>query len=183
MNAQRGYSLAELMTVVAIIGVLSLVSIPSFVSYSRSLKIRSATRQFNSDLRAARARAITKSNPVAVSFAPGANPTFARRGEYRIYDQRMDTSVDPPQIVWDLVGQKRFLDRAVYFQDSLFEVDQAVDDELHDIVFLPNGTIQEMPSGAVVVIKSEHDVTNNTVTDVFTSSGSFKTRLTTDYTN
>ncbi len=187
MKDQRGYSLAELLTVVAIIGVFSLISIPSFVNYSRSAKVRTSTRQFNSDLRAARSRAITRSNPVAVSFAAGQAPTFARVGEYAIYDQRIDTSTNPPSTVWDQVGPKRFLPESVYFLESDFAIDDAKDDEFHDIIFLANGTVGNMPSGAGmtpdITFKSKHDVKNNHVTNSFTASGSFKTILATDYAN
>lgn len=186
MKDQRGYSLAELLTVVAIIGVFSLISIPSFVNYSRSAKVRTATRQFNSDLRAARARAISRSNPVAVSFAAGQAPTFARVGEYAIYDQRIDTSTNPPSIVWDQVGRTRYLPESVYFLDSHFNVDDAKDDQFHDVIFLANGTVGNMPGSGEspnVAFKSRYKVTNNHVTNAFTASGSFKSTLTTDAAN
>ena len=72
-RSEAGYSLAELLTVVAIVGVMSLVTIPSFIGYFNSNKVKSAMRAFTSDLRTARAMAITQSREVKVTFTTGAN--------------------------------------------------------------------------------------------------------------
>jgi prepilin-type N-terminal cleavage/methylation domain-containing protein len=182
---ERGYTLAETMIVVGIIGVLSLVSIPAFMNYTRQAKLRAATREINGVLRAVRSRAITQSTRMAFSFAAGTAPTAPlRRGQYAIYSGVLDTSVSPPVVNWTQFGDTHYLDRSVYLLDSDFAVDSAVDDTLHDIVFLPNGTVGNIPAGVGeqpnVEIKSDYHLPNNHVKNVFSAPGFFKTTLTTD---
>lgn len=69
---EAGYSIAELLTVVAIVGVLSLVTVPSFIGYFNSNKVKTAMRAFTSDLRTARATAISQGREVKLSFNTGA---------------------------------------------------------------------------------------------------------------
>jgi type II secretory pathway pseudopilin PulG len=181
---EGGYTLAETMIVVGIIGILSVFSIPAFMNYTRQAKLRAATREINGVLRAVRSRAITESTRVAFSFAAGTAPAAPlRRGEYAIYSGVPDTS-DPSVIIWTQVGPTHYLDRSVYFLDSDFALDSAVDDTLHDVVFLPNGTVGNIPtdvgSQPNVEIKSDFHLPNNHVKNVFAAPGFFKTTLSTD---
>jgi len=181
---ERGYTLAETMIVVGIIGVLSLISIPAFMNYTRQAKLRAATREINGVLRAVRSRAITQSTRMAFSFATGTAPTAPlRRGQYAIYSGVPNTS-DPAVIDWTQFGDTHYLDRSVYFLNSDFAVNSAVDDTLHDIVFLPNGTVGNIPAGVGeqpnLEIKSDYHLPNNHVKNVFSAPGFFKTTLSTD---
>ena len=54
----RGFSLIEILTVLGIIGVLSLVTVPLFINYQRRNLVRSALREFTTTLRKARTDAI-----------------------------------------------------------------------------------------------------------------------------
>ena len=112
-RGQRGYSLAEMLVVVALIGLFSLVSVPQFINLYRQSKMRAAIRQFTSDLRLARIRSITKNNRVALSFAPGATPSGGKvAGQYGIYDLNGTT--------WTLVGEYKRLEQPIYFLSSSF---------------------------------------------------------------
>ena len=51
---QAGYSLTEMLTVIAIIGMLALVMVPNFISFYNSNKMKSSMRNFTTDLRSAR---------------------------------------------------------------------------------------------------------------------------------
>jgi prepilin-type N-terminal cleavage/methylation domain-containing protein len=179
-----GYSLVEMLVVVAIIGVLSLVTVPQFMTFYKQNKIRTSVRQFTADLRGARQRAITLNIRTAVSFTPGAAPASGGvRGRYAIYDEIIDTTVTPNTTTWTLVGVYKNLDQAVYFLDSAFLTNSALADDMEDIVFVPNGTITNLPtspSTPVVVIKSDNKVPNNRCTLNFSASGSFTSALSTD---
>lgn len=170
-----------MLVVLAIIGLFSLVSVPPFVQYMRQIKVRSATRQLNTDLRFARQRAISRNNVVAFSFMPGNVGTDPgnEKGMYSLYDQNVDTSTDPPTITWTRVGPIRYLE-GVYFLTSNFPLDSAVDDSQHDILFRPNGTVDNMPAVGEVGIRTERDIPKNHVTDRFSVAGNFTTALTTD---
>ncbi|HEX9407409.1 MAG TPA: prepilin-type N-terminal cleavage/methylation domain-containing protein, partial [Thermoanaerobaculia bacterium] len=59
-RSQSGYSLAEMLTVVAIVGMLALVMVPNFITFFQSNKMKSSMRNFTTDLRSARALAISQ---------------------------------------------------------------------------------------------------------------------------
>ncbi|HEY8133899.1 MAG TPA: prepilin-type N-terminal cleavage/methylation domain-containing protein [Thermoanaerobaculia bacterium] len=73
IRSQAGYSLAEMLTVVAIIGVLALVMVPNFMSFYQSNKMKSSMRNFTTDLRSTRQLAITQGRQAALSFKTGSN--------------------------------------------------------------------------------------------------------------
>jgi len=179
-RGQRGYSLVELLIVLAMIGMFTLVTVPPVISYMGQIRVRSATRVLNGELRAARQRAITKNNPVAFSFTVGdVDPSSAgEKAQFSIYDRGGTSGA----YTWTQVGQTKYLE-GVYFLASPFPVASAVNDSQPDIIFRPNGTIDNMTGvtpPAVVAFRTERNVTNNHVTDTFSVSGSFTTTLTTD---
>jgi prepilin-type N-terminal cleavage/methylation domain-containing protein len=63
---QGGYSMAELMVVVAIIGILVASSAPFFVSYYQAAKLKSAAEDIAGYLNQGRQLAIRTNNPVCV---------------------------------------------------------------------------------------------------------------------
>ena len=72
-----GYSLIELLTVVAIIGLMVLCAIPAFGNYRRRMSIIAASAEFRSILRAARGRAIATGRHAGVKFISGREWTYA----------------------------------------------------------------------------------------------------------
>ncbi len=175
-EGQRGYSLAEMLVVVALIGMFSLVSVPQFMTYYQQSKVRASVRQFNGHLRTARLRAITRNNPTAISFVPGLNPPGNRRGAYGIFDRSASGTT------WTLVGAKvYYLEDPVYFLASDFAVNSARVDALHDVVFLANGTISNIPAGdPIVELKTNANVPNNHCTITLNAAGFFTSVMSTD---
>lgn len=89
MRRQSGYSLAEILVVVAIVGVILLVTVPALLQLMPQYRIRSAASEAAGMMRMIRQRAITTRTPWRISYDPGSN-------RYRFYELRasyLDPSV------------------------------------------------------------------------------------------
>jgi len=67
--SSAGITLMELMTVIAVIGILSAISIPPFIQWQQSARLNSAAWDLKSDLSFARSHAIKTGEAVNVRFA------------------------------------------------------------------------------------------------------------------
>ena len=67
-SGQSGYSLVEILVVVIIVGIMSLVTVPQFIAYQQSAKLKGALGGFNGDMRNARQLAISRYWQVRVEF-------------------------------------------------------------------------------------------------------------------
>lgn len=93
---QAGYSLAEMLTVVAIVGTLALVTVPAFITFYQSNKMKSSIRNFTTDLRSIRQRAITRGVQVAMCYQPSAAsaaPVNQKR-TYTLYQGNLPNNSD-----------------------------------------------------------------------------------------
>lgn len=159
-RGQSGYSLAELLTVIAIIGTLALVTVPAFMTYMQSNRMKSSMRQFTSDLRAARARSIGQGQQVIVTFGTG-----SKARTYDVYQGNRpfaSTSWTRPSSPESL-KTTRLMDSVVYFPADAAGTPQKFTDTVDcsalpcvagadtklDIIFFPDGRVQ-MP-GALTV--------------------------------
>ena len=78
MRTDRGFSLIEVLAVIAIVGILAMTAVPSFAAYRRSASLRAEAEQLRAIFRAARSRAIARNANAGVKFAPrGKDWTFA----------------------------------------------------------------------------------------------------------
>ncbi|MFZ2490379.1 MAG: prepilin-type N-terminal cleavage/methylation domain-containing protein [Thermoanaerobaculia bacterium] len=179
---QRGYSLSEMLVVVAIIGILSLVTVPNFISIYRGAKLKTSVQQFTTDLRATRQRAVTTIVPMKVSWQQGAG-----KREYRVY-RGAPTSTG---ITWTQVNpgrwtttdiRLRLLDEIAYFAapaaTPLTDQDDPADGWL-DVIYLPNGQVS-FPSGSTttegkVVLKTDMSTGRATYTVTVNTSGRVST--------
>jgi prepilin-type N-terminal cleavage/methylation domain-containing protein len=68
---QRGITFIELMTVVAVIGIMAAMAVPSFLTYMPKLRVKAAARDVVSQLRLARSKAVAERRPFGVAFNVG----------------------------------------------------------------------------------------------------------------
>jgi prepilin-type N-terminal cleavage/methylation domain-containing protein len=137
-SAERGFSLAEMLVVVAIIGIMTLVLVPNFISMYNSGKFKASARTLTSSLRNARQIAISANTRTKVSFPiTGTTPrTFV------IEQQERDIQAGTTS--WRRV-RTGDLGQSVTFTDTGFLDTVTGDGGLRDIIFLPNGTIENLP--------------------------------------
>ena len=172
-QSERGYSLVEMLVVVAIIGIVSLVTVPNFIAMQRSAKMKSSLRQLMTDIRGVRQYAISKNRPTMLSFGLGGT---AR--DYRIYEQVIDSTGTP---VWQLVptNARRQLESSVYFETT--NMPNTVNSDLlnwNDLIFSPNGTVRNIPTGltnGTVRIKTDFDIPTRQFTVSIWSTGRMTT--------
>ena len=67
---QRGFTIAEMLVVIVIIGLLAALVLPNIRGHSESVAINAACRQLVDDLSFARQKAISQRSTVAVVFIP-----------------------------------------------------------------------------------------------------------------
>jgi len=73
MRNKKGFSLLELMIVIAIIAIVSAVAIPAVLSWLPGYRLRAAVRDLKSDMVLSRLRAIRENASVATNFNTGGN--------------------------------------------------------------------------------------------------------------
>jgi prepilin-type N-terminal cleavage/methylation domain-containing protein len=120
---QSGYSLVELLTVVAIVGILGLVTVPAFITFYQSNKMKASMRNFTTDLRSVRQLAITSGTQAMLSYATGAT---AR--SYDIY-----------------LGNKPFLSTLWTARTGTGSIPSRGTRRLEDVVFFPTHDASATP--------------------------------------
>ena len=144
-QAELGFSLVEALVVVAIIGMISLVSVPQFISLYRSSVFKSALRQFLTDVRGARQRAVSFSHRTMVSFDTGSTAHT-----YTIYDGAVDPGTG--NMIWTAVGAPHRLNETAYVRSTTFDNFDGDNPPTMDIVFEANGTIANSPAATGDVV-------------------------------
>ncbi len=90
-TSSSGFSLAELLVVVAIMGLLVGVSVPAFMNFLRAFRLKSSGRQVVGDMQLARQRAITRSRDYYVFFETDLNSHTINR--YRIVESNLQNGI------------------------------------------------------------------------------------------
>lgn len=86
---ERGFTMAELLVVVTIIGLVALVAVPNLGAFFRAYKVRSAADQLVSHLRAARQISVAQRVPVTFTINP--SPANTYQFSYTIPGQPLTT--------------------------------------------------------------------------------------------
>jgi prepilin-type N-terminal cleavage/methylation domain-containing protein len=169
-QAERGYSLAEALVVVAIIGVISLVSVPNFMAMYRSGKIKAGIRLLSTDVRAARQRAVTTYRPTMVSLGTTATEKYS----WFVYDWNGTAWVQRKEGV--LEPETSVDNRVVYFTAIGFpDVEPAgALDGRPDIIFETNGGIRNPPADPTFKIRTDANIAKNEFVVSVSPAGSVK---------
>jgi prepilin-type N-terminal cleavage/methylation domain-containing protein len=139
--AQRGYSLTEILVVLAIIGILSLVTVPQFIAYQQSSALKGAMRNFNADVRNARQLAVSRYVTVRINFENATTYHFYYRAT------PTDTWQDMPQEllmalrISGTTGSRKSLKSPMTFISNEFVDLVTSSGPGHDIIFNNDGTI------------------------------------------
>jgi prepilin-type N-terminal cleavage/methylation domain-containing protein len=175
LRSSRGYSVIEMLVVVAIIGILSLVTIPSFINFQRRNHVRSALRSFTSDLRSFRQHAITKNAYVRVRFVNERDYEVVQSRDFgKTWSElRIGTSAA------DQGRAARTLPETIRFSANTYNDSDSPTDGKPDIDFRPDGTAGDYTNTGVtagkITIRTEwRDILNQVVIDMSTT-GQIKT--------
>jgi general secretion pathway protein H len=98
MRRDDGFTLIEVLVVLAIVGVVLGVLIGRGPQRSRGLEARAAAGALAQTLRAARAQAIAADHDVSVALDPARHSFAADGGAVRLIDPGIDISVLPPSL-------------------------------------------------------------------------------------
>jgi len=80
MNKKAGFTLLELMVVIAILAVISALGMPSFVGWRNDAKLRDAVSLLRGDMEMAKLRAVRENDFVAVLFNANGYTIFVDDG-------------------------------------------------------------------------------------------------------
>ena len=86
LRQKDGFSLFELLVVVAIIAVVSAIVTPHIIGWRNSAKLRGAVGNLKGDLEMAKINAVKENNFVAVLFDPAGYRVFVDRANFWIHD-------------------------------------------------------------------------------------------------
>lgn len=176
MRSSRGYSVMEMLVVVAIIGILSLVTIPSFINFQRRNQVRAALRSFTGDLRAFRQHAITKNAYVRVQFRS--------EREYEVFQSRdfgqTWTRLNMGTAANDQGRSVRTLPETMRISANTYDDSDSPVDSMPDVDFRPDGTAGDysgsgVTAGTITIRTDWKDILNTVVIDMSTT-GQIKTK-------
>lgn len=79
LRDKKGFTMIELLIVIAIIGVIAAIAIPNIISWIPTIRVNSAARDLVSEMQLARMKAVSERNDYVITFDTANN-------QYKIYD-------------------------------------------------------------------------------------------------
>lgn len=167
-HGSRGFSAMEIVVVIAIIGILSLVTIPSFINLQRRNTVRRGLRFFTSDLRSARQLAISKNTWVRMRFID--------ERHYSMFQSRDRGATWQPLTLGavDSTSNVRALPPSLTVTSNTFNDSDNPADDRPDIDFRPDGTAGDfngnVSTGGTVTLRTEwRDILNTVAVELRTT--------------
>ena len=153
-NSNAGYSLVEVLVVVGMIGVLTLVTVPNFISLFRASRMKSSLRNFTTVARNARMTAVTRGEETKITYVPNGT-------KYQMFESRDNGTT------WTQLGKDFNLESHIYFSSTSTFTDQDTD-TYPDVIFFPNGTVSPVPDATTnsgnVVLRTNDSIALNQYT-------------------
>lgn len=151
---ERGFSLTELLVVVAILGLIALVSVPTLLQLMPQYRIRSAASEMAAGMRFVRQKALTTRVPWKVQFDEGGERyAYARFIGNQVTDTTLATSAN-----WQYVSRDgRTTPGGQSYWNRFAAVDLRTNtpnpfkdpncDGYREVIFLRDGTVATTPNG------------------------------------
>ena len=105
-NKQSGFTLIELIVIIAIVTIFAGIAVPNFLSYMPKYRLNGAARQVMGDLMAARMQAVSQNTTVTVAWVSN--------HEYKISTADEEKTVDIQTNYRDVTIVKEFSDIGFY---------------------------------------------------------------------
>ena len=158
----------EILVVIAIIGILSLVTVPAFMNYQRRNHVRSALRVFTGDLRSFRSFAVSKNVYVRVQFTDSRNYTAYQSTNFGRDWTPLKLGVAGTQ------SSTRTLPPTIEIKTNTYNDSDNPVDTFKDIDFRPDGTTGDFvgnaaSTGTITLSTDWKDIINTIVVDVSTT--------------
>jgi prepilin-type N-terminal cleavage/methylation domain-containing protein len=90
---KKGFSLPELMVIVAVVGIVSAIAAPNYMDYMAGRRLKGAARMVMSDLMAARQKAVSQNIAVAVTFTSNYGYTITGESARDIRNDHYDVTL------------------------------------------------------------------------------------------
>jgi len=141
-RSQRGVTLMEMMAVVAVLGILSAIAIPNFISLIHNHRLRQSSIVLLSTLRKEHSRALSLSREIQVSMNADDYTYSVKKLEFTFYDpMKLAAGIIPAADDYLFMEPEQVISSGSFRSGGL-----------EDVVFNPSGTTLSLtfsPSGMV----------------------------------